>query len=299
MEQNTLAVSSAAQSITPHRQATDVAKVCKEIVTKTAQNIGGRKYVRVEGWQSIANAFGCVASAKNVTRCETGITAVGQVRNMATGIVVAEAEGFVGFSEKTWGNREEYAQRAMAQTRAISRACRSAFAFVVTMMDAGLETTPAEEVPSEGFSDNHRLAPRIVDAEVIEPRIVSRELVSGESKYAAPERKKKPVAASREAADFTTVVFKKVARKNGESAKGPWTRWGMLVTMPDGSDTWLNTFSKEFGAMIDSAHEGDAFNAELKHGERGIDILDLLPGNVPTKPEEDAEDAADLDEIPF
>ena len=300
MEQNTLAVSSAAQSITPHRQATDVAKVCKEIVTKTAQNIGGRKYVRVEGWQSIANAFGCVASAKNVTRCETGITAVGQVRNMATGIVIAEAEGFVGFSEKTWGNREEYAQRAMAQTRAISRACRSAFAFVVTMMDAGLETTPAEEVPSEGFSsDNHRPTPRIVEAEVIHPRIVSRELVSGEAKYAAPEHKKKPVAASREAADFTTVVFKKVARKNGESAKGPWTRWGMLVTMPDGSDTWLNTFSKEFGAIIDSANEGDAFNAELKHGERGIDIIDLLPGNVPTKPEEAAEDAADLDEIPF
>ena len=298
MEQNTLAVSSGT-IISPHRQATDVAGICKEIVLKTAQNIQGRKYVRVEGWQSIANAFGCVASAKNVTRCETGITAVGQVRNMATGIVIAEAEGFVGFSEKTWGGREEYAQRAMAQTRAISRACRSAFAFVVTMMDAGLETTPAEEVPSEGFSDNHRPAPRVVDAEVIQPRIVSRELVSGETKCSAPERKKKPVAASREAADFTTVVFKKVARKNGESAKGPWTRWGMLVTMPDGSDTWLNTFSKEFGAMIDSANEGDAFNAELKHGERGIDILDLLPGNVPTKPEEAAEDAADLDEIPF
>jgi hypothetical protein len=297
MEQNTLAVSSGTM-ISPHRQATDVAWICKEIVLKTAQNIQGRKYVRVEGWQSIANALGCVASAKNVTRCETGITAVGQVRNMATGIVVAEAEGFVGFSEKTWGNREEYAQRAMAQTRAISRACRSAFAFVVTLMDAGLETTPAEEVPSEGFSDN-RPSPRIVDAEVIQPRIVSRELVSGETKYSAPERKKKPVAASREAADFTTVVFKKVARKNGESAKGPWTRWGMLVTMPDGSDTWLNTFSKEFGAMIDSANEGDAFNAELKHGERGIDIVDLLPGNVPTKPEEAAKDAADLDEIPF
>jgi hypothetical protein len=34
----------------------------------------------------------------------------------------------------------------MAQTRAMSRACRSAFGFVVTLMDAGLETTPAEEM---------------------------------------------------------------------------------------------------------------------------------------------------------
>src|SRR3546814_8677098 len=41
----------------------------------------------------------------------------------------------------------------MAQTRAISRACRSAFAHVVVMMKAGLETTPAEEIPSGGFSD--------------------------------------------------------------------------------------------------------------------------------------------------
>jgi hypothetical protein len=50
-----------------------------------------------------------------------------------------------------WGSkklpkRPDYAIRAMAQTRAISRACRSAFAHVVVMMNAGLETTPAEEM---------------------------------------------------------------------------------------------------------------------------------------------------------
>jgi hypothetical protein len=48
----------------------------------------------------------------------------------------------------------------MAQTRAISRACRSAFAHVVVMMDAGLSTTPAEEVPLGGFDDEPREAPR-------------------------------------------------------------------------------------------------------------------------------------------
>jgi hypothetical protein len=41
----------------------------------------------------------------------------------------------------------------MAQTRAMSRAARSAFAHVVTLMDAGLATTPAEEVPQEGFAE--------------------------------------------------------------------------------------------------------------------------------------------------
>ena len=42
----------------------------------------------------------------------------------------------------------------MAQTRAISRACRSAFAHVVVMMNAGLSTTPAEEVPLGGFQND-------------------------------------------------------------------------------------------------------------------------------------------------
>jgi hypothetical protein len=48
----------------------------------------------------------------------------------------------------------------MAQTRAISRACRSAFAHVVVMMNAGLSTTPAEEVPYDGFDGDD--APRNV-----------------------------------------------------------------------------------------------------------------------------------------
>jgi hypothetical protein len=141
-----LIVVEASTALTSHRAATDAASVCKEIVTRTAQSIQGRKYVRVEGWQSIANAFGCVASAVDVRKVEGGIAAIGQVRRVADGVLIATAEGFVGDDEKTWASRNEFARRAMAQTRAISRACRSAFAFVVTMMDAGLETTPAEEM---------------------------------------------------------------------------------------------------------------------------------------------------------
>ncbi|WP_025324485.1 hypothetical protein [Deferrisoma camini] len=128
------------------RLATDAAGACKEIVIRTAQQISGRKYVRVEGWQAIANAFGCVASARDVERVEGGYRAIGEVRRIADGMVIATAEGFVGDDEKLWAKRPEYARRAMAQTRAISRACRSAFAFVVVLMDAGLETTPAEEM---------------------------------------------------------------------------------------------------------------------------------------------------------
>jgi hypothetical protein len=134
------------------RQATDVAGVSREIVLKTACNIKGRKYVKIEGWQAIAVAHGCILSARDVEKVDTGIRAIGEVRRIDSGVVIATAEGFVGFSEATWGNREEYAQRAMAQTRAMSRAARSAFAHVVVMIDSNLSTTPFEEVPEEGYS---------------------------------------------------------------------------------------------------------------------------------------------------
>lgn len=133
-------------ALTSHRAATDAAGVCRELVTRTAQSIQGRKYVRVEGWQAIANSFGCVASATDVRVVDGGIAATGQVRRVSDGAVLATAEGFVGVDEKTWANRPEFARRAMAQTRAISRACRSAFAFVVVMIDENLQTTPAEEM---------------------------------------------------------------------------------------------------------------------------------------------------------
>ncbi len=138
-------------------QATDVAGVCREIVSRTAQSIQGRKYVRVEGWQSIAAAYGCVASSKNVQEVPGGVSATGELHRVSDGALIATAEGFVGADEPTWygglnqygktlPKRPDYAIRAMAQTRAISRVCRSAFAFVVVMIDSKLSTTPAEEM---------------------------------------------------------------------------------------------------------------------------------------------------------
>jgi hypothetical protein len=267
METNQLAVSNGTQhQIGWHRQATDVAGLCKGIVLKTAQNIQGRKYVRVEGWQSIANAFGCVASAKDIERTETGFRAVGEVRRMDTGAVICEAEGFVGDDERTWAKRDEYAKRAMAQTRAISRACRSAFAFVVTMMDAGLETTPAEEVPQEGFSDGPRVithtpstyarpsapAPRATDEDVID-------VVPQRVEPKAPIRKNQPVAAMDEGADWTTARFIKGNRQDKTSKAGKsYTQWGVFVEI-DGAEKaeWLNTIDRDLGATVDALEPGE------------------------------------------
>ncbi len=150
------------------RTATDIAGLCKEFVVRTAISIKGRKFVKVEGWQSIAAAHGCIAEIESVKETQfegvDGILAHALLRRMSDSSIFGRASAFVGKDENTakdggWAARDVYARIAMAQTRAISRACRNAFAYVVVMMDAGLETTPAEEVPPGGFGDDDRKAP--------------------------------------------------------------------------------------------------------------------------------------------
>jgi len=323
MDTNQLVVSNGTSHQVAHqRQATEIASICKDIVTKTAQNIQGRKYVRVEGWQSIANAYGCVASAKDVERVETGFRAIGQVRRMDTGAVICEAEGFVGDDERTWQKRDEYAKRAMAQTRAISRACRSAFAFIVTYMDAGLETTPAEEVPQDGFAALHPVsyqaphpttnafaasraqskpAPRMVDEDVID---VTPERVEPK----APVRKKQPVAAMEDGADWETATLCEKTTKSGQGAKGSWTVWKATLEMDNGKKLYPSTFDAELGAVLEECQEGESILVQIasreyedkKTGEikKGYDLKAVSRQDVPAKAEDKATELAD-DDIPF
>ena len=63
------------------------------------------------------------------------------------GSVVGAAEAECMVSERTWGSRDDYARRSMAQTRATSKAMRGPLGFVMTL--AGFEATPAEEMPRD------------------------------------------------------------------------------------------------------------------------------------------------------
>lgn len=139
------------------KRASDVAGVCREIVLATAQDIKGKKHVKVEGWRSIAMAHGCAISTGEVRAEGNGFVSVGEVRRISDNKLVAKAEGYCGRDEAKWKNEPEFAIRAMAQTRAASRAGRTAFDYVVVMMNAGLSTTPAEEM--EAVVDQQHAAP--------------------------------------------------------------------------------------------------------------------------------------------
>ena len=303
MESNQIVVSSGSNTVAAyHKQATDVAGVCKDIVQETAQKIGGRKYVRVEGWQAIATAHGCVASARDVEKIEGGWRAIGEVRRMDNGNVIATAEGFLGEDEPVWAKRMEYAKRAMCQTRAISRACRSAFAHVVVLIGGGLETTPAEEVPQDGFADAPRpvaynrptaAAPSATDEDVIN-------VVAERVEPKAPIRKKQPVAAMEDGADWQTARFLKGNKQDKTSKAGkPFTKWGAFLEV-DGAEkaVWANTINRDLGETIDALEQGETVLVQTKATDFGLDVVGIRTADVPTKHEEKATELAE-DDIPF
>ena len=195
-----LAILPQTHEVSDYRRSTDAAGLCRDIVIKTAMKIQSKRYVTVEGWQAIAIAHGCAASADHVERVNdegmSGFKAIGTIRRMSDGQEIARAEGFLGDDEGMWAKRPVYARRAMAQTRAISRACRSAFAHVVVMIDAGLSTTPAEEVPSGGFEDE-----RTIENAVNKPHASPPETKKGREKLDGPYTSKSALWAAFRALD--------------------------------------------------------------------------------------------------
>jgi len=150
-------------------QARSIADMCREIVNAAVATIQGKRYPQVEAWQAIAIAHGCALSAKDIEKTDSGYRATGEVRRIEDGILIASAEGFVGNDENRWRSKPEHAKRAMAQTRAMSRAGRSAFAHVILLIDKNIKTTPAEEMDFTRPPEPDQ-PPTVIDADTGEAR---------------------------------------------------------------------------------------------------------------------------------
>jgi hypothetical protein len=132
-------------------RANEVASATAQIVKARTIKLGKEQYLKNDGWLSLAVAHGCVASARDVQKIEGGFRAIGEVKRIDNGVVIATAEGFCGDDEPNWAKKPEYARRSMAQTRATSKACKTAFAHCLLLIDPTISTTPADEVPAGGF----------------------------------------------------------------------------------------------------------------------------------------------------
>ena len=133
------------------------AKVLVEVVREQglAKTFGNnpKPHVQVEGWQFLGSQFGLIGDIEWTRELDNGWEARAAIVRLEDGAVLTHAEAECRRSESNWSNRDSYAIRSMAQTRAISKVFRNALSSVMVM--AGFAATPAEEMdgihgPSSG-----------------------------------------------------------------------------------------------------------------------------------------------------
>lgn len=144
------------------KRGTNAANALIEIVNKQKwyEVINGKKYLKVEAWQTLGRFYGLSARTHSVEFVEyptgiNGFKARVEVVN-SEGIVVGAAESLCLRDESKWKERDTYALNSMAQTRATSKAFRQILSFVAVL--AGYSPTPAEEMPVESISETKVMA---------------------------------------------------------------------------------------------------------------------------------------------
>lgn len=144
-------------------QAASVAKALKEVLVeqKLTNHIGTRDYVRVEGWTLLGSMIGVFPVEvytrpipedwrERDMRQPEGYEAKYEARTRS-GELVGSANARCLRTESKWKGSDDYAIASMAQTRATSKALRTALGFIVVL--AGYDATPAEEIPAGGVAD--------------------------------------------------------------------------------------------------------------------------------------------------
>lgn len=128
--------------------ATEVANVLSDVIEKQKlySNIGGKKHVMVEGWNTMGCFLGILPKERDVRRMENGsYEAFVDLVNARTGAIVGGASHICSIDEARWGKADEYARRSMSVTRATGKAYRLGYSWVMKL--AGYEPTPFEEMP--------------------------------------------------------------------------------------------------------------------------------------------------------
>ena len=129
-------------------KATETATALAAVIEKQGlfNSIQGRKHVRVEGWTLLGTMLGVFPVLAWTRPIENGWEARVEAKTLG-GATVGAAEAQCTRSEGTWRNRDDFAIRSMAQTRATSKCLRIPLGFVVTL--AGYDPTPNEEVTDD------------------------------------------------------------------------------------------------------------------------------------------------------
>jgi hypothetical protein len=106
--------------------------------------VGDKDHLTVEAWQTLGAMLGVTPVTVWTHEIDNGWEARSEARLMSTGQVIGAAEAECLRSEQQWSDRDDFALRSMAQTRATSKALASVLRFVATL--GGAAGTPAEEM---------------------------------------------------------------------------------------------------------------------------------------------------------
>ena len=220
------------------RQATEEANELANVIEsrKLYAVIQGRKFVKCEGWTTLALLRGCLPREVSVIEMPEGryIAEVELIR-VADGMSLTKASAECGGAgDSVWMNRPANARRSMAITRATGKACRIAFSWVMAL--SGYEVTPAEEMDFVGGQPMEEASgPAAPRANEAAPR-----------QWPARGVSPPTVAAQREAnrADAGPPVWRGklvgVETKQGVTNKKPWT----LYTLTGSDGQKFGTFSE-------------------------------------------------------
>src|SRR3990167_5945448 len=110
-------------------------------------NIQGKQYLQYGSWQVLGRFFGATAGVEWTKKLEENGKLIGyEARSVVyrNGVIISSAEASCMKTERNWANRDEYAIKSMAQTRACAKALRNGFGWVAEM--GGYSATPAEEM---------------------------------------------------------------------------------------------------------------------------------------------------------
>lgn len=137
-------------------KASRVAAALKEVVKSQGliSKISGKEYPRCEAWTLLGTMLGVFPVLVWSRPVEHGWEARVEARTR-DGAIVGAAEAQCLRSERNWSNRDDFALRSMAQTRATAKALRMPLGFVMTL--GGFQPTPAEEMD---FDNHEPMAPK-------------------------------------------------------------------------------------------------------------------------------------------
>jgi hypothetical protein len=128
----------------------EVATVLVDVIEarKLYATINGHRHITAEGWTTLGGMLGVVPVVTGTRTNDTGDGIVARVEaRTLDGRVVGAAEAECSRAERTWKDRDPYALRSMAQTRAIGRALRAPLGQIVVL--AGYGPASSEEMPPQ------------------------------------------------------------------------------------------------------------------------------------------------------